>query len=140
MLWGALGFVAMFFSMAFVAALLLSCGQLFCKLPRRRRLRLPTAAELEELRARPRAKIDKPKVGIFFRLLTVPFAVIMFPLLLLVLIPAFAAMWLCVVCQNFRYVRRATYRVLRRRNVLLARYRSYPTGLAVFMRKIACLV
>jgi hypothetical protein len=135
MILGALFFVLMFCSMAFIAALLLSCGQLFCKLPRRRRLRLPTAAELEQ-RAVPTAKIEKPKINVALRLLTAPLALIMFPLFLLVLIPAFAAMYLCVVCQNFRYIRRATYRVLRRRNISLASWLSYPTGLAVFIRKI----
>src|SRR5436305_10808779 len=121
MVFGALFFVLMFCSMAFIAALLLSCGQLFCKLPRRRRLRLPTAAELEQ-RAVPTARIAKSNINVALRLLTAPLALIMFPLLLLVLIPAFAAMYLCVVCQKFRYIRRATYRVLRRRHISLASY------------------
>src|SRR3954465_6625374 len=117
---GSLGFVLMFCSMAFLAALLLSCGQLFHKLPRRHRLRPLGAAQLEELRARPHVKTAKQHGNKWMFLAGLLLSPVWASLLLLVIIPAIAAMYVCAVCQNYRYVRRAVYHVLRRRNGFLA--------------------
>ena len=131
-----LGFIAMCWMTAFVAALLLSGGQLFHKLPRRRRLRLPTAAELNEWRNRPRSENRPPPISIWFRLLSVVFAPFMLAPLFLVLIPAFVAMYFCCVCQNYRYVRCATHRVLRQRNSCFAAWLSYPLDLPYLFGKL----
>jgi len=134
MVWVPFAFVGMFWLLAFIAALLLSSPILFDKLPRRHRFRLPTA---DELPRRHQAKSEAPRESRWFLLLLPILVPLMIALLVLVLIPAFAAMWLCVICQNYRYCRRTTYRALRRRHAALASCLSYPTAFAVFVRKIA---
>ncbi len=134
MVWQLLGIVGMFWLLSFVAALLLCSPALFKRLPRRRRLRLTRGNEVSF----PLAGSTQSQRSSIWQYLLLPiFGPFMLALLVLVLIPAFAAMWLSVVCVNFRYCRRATYRALRQRRAVLPSCRSYPTALAVFARKIA---
>ena len=133
MVWHSLAFVGMFWLFAFIAALLLCAPVLFKRLPRRYRLRLPTA---DEIRANPRIESKPPRDSKWRYLLLPIVGPFMLALFVLVLIPAFVAMWLCEVAMNYRYIRRTTYRALRRKQATLALCRSYPTGFAVFLKKI----
>ena len=134
-----LAFVGMFWLLSFIAASLLCSPALFTQLPRRHRLRLPTA---DEARVMQQARVAKggdskaPRDSAWMYLLLPIFAPMMLVLFVLVLVPAFIAMWLSVVCVNYRYCRRAVYRALRRRHAILSFWWSYPIGLAVFIRKI----
>src|SRR5262245_47494222 len=131
MIWQVLAFVGMFWLLSFVAAMLLCSPALFNQLPRRHRARKSTQSEA---RSAPQGE-PKHLHSSNWRYFLIPVvAPIMLALLVLVLIPAFVAMWLGVVCVNFRYCRRAAYRALRRRGAVLASCRSYPSAFAVFFR------
>ena len=134
-----LAFVAMFWLLSFVAALLLCSPVLLEPIPRRHRVRLPTSDEVRAMQqARVRRHVEsKPPPAAFWLYLLYPIlAPMMIVLFVLVLVPAFAAMWFSAVCMNFRYFRRATYRALRRRRAVLSFFLSYPIGVALFVQKI----
>ena len=134
-----LAFVAMFWLLSFVAALLLCSPVLLERLPRRHRVRLPTSDEVRAMQqARVTQHVDSkpPRGSVWLYLLYPILAPMMIVLFVLVLVPAFAAMWFCAVCMNFRYFRRATYRVLRRRSAMQSFFLSYPIGLAIYVQKI----
>jgi hypothetical protein len=133
MVWHSLAFVGMFWLLAFIAAMLLCAPILFKRLPRRYRLRLPNA---DEIRASPPVESKPPRVSNWRYLLLPIVGPFMLALVVLVLFSAFAAMGLCALAMNYRYCRRMTYRALKRRHAVLAYCRSYPTGFAVFVKKI----
>ena len=137
MFWQVFSFVAMFGLLAFVAALILVSPSLMAKLPRRRRFRPPTAAELLVPRPIKAGAPQESRLSRCLPLILMPVTNPQVALLTVVIVPAFAAIYLGVVAQNFRYCRRATYRALRRKSVFCAGCLSYPIGLTVFVRKIA---
>src|SRR4051812_36040693 len=94
-------FVAMFWLLSFVAALLLCSPVLLKRLPRRHRLRLPTADEaraMQQARATQHVDSKPPRPSVWLYLLYPVLAPTMIVLFVLVLVPAFAAMWFSAVC------------------------------------------
>jgi len=135
----ALAFVGMSWLLSFLAASLLCSPALLKRLPRRHRFRLPSSDEartIQEARTTKQVESEPRRCSVWLYLLLPIVAPMMIALLVLVLLPAFAAMGLCAVCMNYRYCRQAAYRSLRRRHAILSLCRSYPIGLAVFIRKL----
>jgi hypothetical protein len=134
-----IAFVGMFWLLSFFAASILCSPALFQRLPRRHRVRLPTSDEARAMRqARTTQQVSSkaPRNSVWLYLLVPIYVPMMIALFAMVLLPAFAAMWCCAVCMNFRYFRIATCRVLRRRIAMQSFLLSYPIGLALFVRRM----